>query len=263
MQNSCFGVVGSRNDSLNGRNFTRKISAKINEAGYTIVSGMAIGIDRAAHEGSLDAPNGTIAVLGCGVDVVYPYENHDLYGEILEKGLIISEYAPKTQAKNTYFPQRNRIISGISEALLVVEAGEKSGSLITADFAKKQGKKIFAVPSSPLDERAGGCNRLIQNGAVLVQNVKDILDRIDPMTKRLVLNEVEEEIEVPPLKYDGRKLKTARQVVLQNLSVIPTDVDCLITETHLPPNEVNAVLVELELAGRLERHYPNRVSLIK
>ena len=264
LENRFFGIVGSRNASLNGRNFTRKISAQINEAGYTVVSGMAIGIDRAAHEGSLDAPNGTIAVLGCGVDVVYPYENHDLYEQIVQKGVIISEYPLQTQAKNTYFPQRNRIISGISEGLLVVEAGEKSGSLITADFARKQKKKIFAVPSSPLDERAGGCNRLIQNGAVLVQDVQDILRWMNPKEDKLLLKESTKEIPIPPLdEYVGPKLETARQIVLRNLSVIPTDMDRLITDLHLPPNEVNAVLAELELAGRLEYHYPNRVSLVK
>lgn len=259
-----FGIVGSRNASLNGRNFTRKISFQLNEAGYTIVSGMAIGIDRAAHEGSLDAPNGTVAVLGCGVDVVYPYENQDLYNQILEKGLIVSEYPLQTQAKNTYFPQRNRIISGLSKGLLVVEAGEKSGSLITAEFALKQGKKIFAVPSSPLDERASGCNRLIQQGAVLVQKVDDILNEMARIKDDTLLKEASREIKDVPLeRYAGQKLNTARQLVLENLSVIPTDVDRLIEDTHLPPNEVNAVLVELELAGRLEYHFPNRIALIK
>lgn len=173
LNTSCLGIVGARNASANGRSLTRKIAADMGAAGWVVASGMARGIDTEAHKGALTT--GTIAVLAGGIDHVYPKENQSLYDAIKKSGALISECAPGTVPKAGHFPRRNRIISGLSWGVLVVEATKRSGSLITARMALEQGREIFAVPGWPSDPRAGGPNTLLRSGAVLTESAEDIL----------------------------------------------------------------------------------------
>ena len=260
--------VGARNASLNGKNLTRKMAFDCVEKGVSIVSGMALGIDGAAHEGALSATNekaGTIAVLGCGVDVIYPMENKELYASLKEKGCIISEFPLQMRPSASNFPRRNRLISGLSLATLVVEAKEKSGSLITAEFAQEQGRLVMAVPGSPADDRSVVPNALIKSGAVLVQNSQDIINAIRPLlTKQdtFCLSEnKKEEIQTYRLP-DFEDINQARPIVLSALSTVPTSEDELCQQLDLPSTIVSVVLLELELAGRIERHALGRVSMV-
>ena len=170
----CVGIVGARNASANGRRLAQRLASDIAEAGFVVASGMARGIDTAAHLGTL--PRATVAVLAGGVDVVYPPENAALYAEIRRHGAVISEVPLGTQPQARHFPRRNRLISGLALGVVVVEAAKRSGSLITARCAADQGREVFAVPGSPLDPRAGGCNRLIRDGATLIESAADVLD---------------------------------------------------------------------------------------
>ncbi len=183
----CLGIVGARNSSLNGRKFTQKLARELGEAGQIIVSGLARGIDTAAHEGALKT--GTIAVVAGGIDVVYPRENQKLYEEIIDHGLILAESPLGMQPIARHFPKRNRIVSGLSAGIIVMEATVKSGSLITARMAAEQGRDVYAVPGYPLDPRAQGPNKLIQDGAVLVQNSRDILDKLIDFSGGNTLND--------------------------------------------------------------------------
>lgn len=254
-------IVGARNASLNGRNFARRISAELGQAGLLVVSGMARGLDAAAHEGALDT--GTVAVLGGGVDVVYPRENAALYNELKTRGAIISEVEPGTQPQARHFPPRNRIISGMCRGTLVVEASDKSGSLITARMALDQNRDVFAVPGSPSDPRAQGCNNLIKQGAYLVQTANDILD--------VLSGDLSRTLESPkPLNFrakqnstpDDATIESARLQIQEMLSPSPVTVDELVRNCQFSPSTVSLVLLELELAGRLERHPGNRVALL-
>jgi DNA processing protein len=178
--NSTFGisVVGSRKATDYGKKVAYCISKELSSKGFTVVSGMAKGIDAYAHLGSLDGGSGTAAVLGCGVDVVYPFENKKLMEKIIEKGVLVSEYPPGTKPKASYFPVRNRIISGMCFGTLVVEAEIKSGSLITSNFALEQGREVFAVPGNINSSLSEGCNDLIKQGAKLVMSADDIIEEI-------------------------------------------------------------------------------------
>jgi len=254
-------VVGARNASLNGKNFARKISADLGRAGLLVASGMARGLDAAAHEGAMDT--GTVAVLGGGVDVIYPKENAALYHQLVERGALMSEVPLGTKPQARHFPRRNRIISGLARATVVVEASLKSGSLITARMALEQGREVFAVPGSPNDPRAVGCNKLIKDGANLAQNAEDILEVLNP-----ILNSPLSERK--PLKFkhnsktlpDEGELQKARLLIKEMLSPAPVTVDEIVRSCQFSPATVSLVLLELELAGRLERHPGNRVSLI-
>ena len=170
-------IVGARNASANGRRLARQLAAELGEAKLLVASGLARGIDAAAHEGALET--GTAAVVAGGVDVIYPEENTGLYEEIRSRGVIISEIAAGTVPQARHFPRRNRLISGMARGVLVIEAALRSGSLITARFAADQGRDVFAVPGSPLDPRARGCNNLIRQGAVLVESAADVLDVLE------------------------------------------------------------------------------------
>ncbi len=172
-------IVGARNASALGVKFTQRISADLCQAGLVIASGMARGIDRAAHEAALES--GTVAVVAGGADIIYPPENHALYEEIAERGAIISEMPLGTRPQARHFPRRNRIISGLSRAGVVVEAAERSGSLITAGYALEQGREVFTVPGSPLDPRAKGSNRLLKEGATLTTCADDVINGLQPM----------------------------------------------------------------------------------
>jgi DNA processing protein len=226
-----------------------------------VVSGLARGIDAAAHRGAL--ASGTAAVVAGGVDVVYPEENRALYEDIKESGLVLSEMPPGTEPQARHFPRRNRIISGLSLGVLVVEAAPRSGSLITARLGLEQNREIFAVPGSPLDPRARGCNHLIRQGATLVESAQDVLDVLESMIKTPLEEPDTPEFQpgTPQLPPES-ELEAGRENVLELLGPSPVMVDEVIRQCQLSPAVVNLVLLELELAGRLERHPGNRVALI-
>ena len=250
-------VVGARNASANGRRLARDLSRGLAEAGLVVVSGLARGIDAMAHEGAL--AGGTVAVVAGGADVVYPEENRGLHDRIKAEGLIVAEMSPGTVPQARHFPRRNRIISGLSLGTVVVEAAERSGSLITARFALDQGREVFAVPGSPLDPRARGCNGLIRDGATLVETAGHILEGLGRLSQ---FGEPGPVSPLPdPVKADDGEVDRARQAVLGLLGPSPVAVDELIRQCHMSAPVVLAVLLEAELAGRLDRHSGNQVSL--
>ncbi|WP_425404282.1 DNA-processing protein DprA [Hwanghaeella sp.] len=256
LQSDCIGMVGGRNASVAGKGFARKLAADLGHAGFTIASGMARGIDTAAHEGALET--GTIAVLAGGVDVVFPPENEALHKALVERGAVISEMPPGMQPLARHFPRRNRIISGLSLAVAVIEAKRKSGSLITARRAAEQGRTVFAAPAAPMDVRGTGCNDLIRDGATLVQSADDILQDMPAsfgdrpgQTAGTGLSEIMTSGGDEP---DESEILTAHDQVERGLSSTPVAVDSLIRELRLPAPLVNAVLLEMELAGTLTRH---------
>jgi len=255
------GVVGTRNASINGIRLARMLSEGIGKAGFLIASGMARGIDAAAHEGSLET--GTVAVLGGGVDVVYPKENAALYDKIVAQGAVISEMPLGLVPQARHFPRRNRIISGLARGLLVVEAAQRSGSLITARFALEQNREVFAVPGSPLDPRAQGANDLIRDGAHLVQTADDVTQILNGLFQSH-LNEptAPQTLRNPGALPENAALERARAEIVNLLGPTPTTVDELIRQCQMSPAIVSTVLLELELAGRLERHPGNKVSTI-
>jgi len=253
-------VVGARNASASGVRLARKLAHEIGEAGYVVVSGLARGIDTAAHRGALES--GTVAVIAGGVDMVYPPENQGLYDEIVDRGLALSETAIGTVATARHFPRRNRLISGLSLGVLVVEAAPRSGSLITARMAGEQGREVFAVPGSPLDPRSRGTNGLIRQGAQLTESAEDVVEGLGRMRQSRVggLSEPPE-TNAPTAQTDASEMAGARDSVLALLGPTPVDVDELIRQAELTPPVVITILLELDLAGRLDRHPGNRVSL--
>jgi DNA processing protein len=253
-------IVGARNASANGKRFARDIALQLGQHDFAIVSGLARGIDAAAHEGSLET--GTIGVLATGIDQVYPEENRALHAAIAERGLLIAEQPLGTEPHARNFPRRNRIISGIALGVLVVEAAFKSGSLITARLALEQGREVFAVPGSPLDPRCRGTNDLIRRGAKLTENADDIVSELDPGSATLARRApiaVDEPAAFDPGEGD---LDRARRLVLGQLSPTPVPVDELVRAAGMPAALVAAVLLELTLAGRLDRQAGNRVALL-
>ncbi|MDA0239268.1 MAG: DNA-processing protein DprA [Proteobacteria bacterium] len=254
-------IVGTRNGSINGTRFARRLAGELGECGFTVISGLARGIDAAAHQGALET--GTVAVVAGGVDVIYPKENTALYEEIVRTGVIISEMPPGMVPQARHFPRRNRLISGCAPGVVVVEAAKRSGSLITARMALEQNRDVFAVPGSPLDPRAGGTNHLLRQGAILTESVEDILEvlggpetpRVEP--PQLIINK--EQNSEPS---DLGDLQNARAEIIKILGPTPVTVDELIRECHMSPAVVSTVLLELELSARLERHPGNQISLI-
>jgi DNA processing protein len=231
------------------------------DAALTVVSGMARGIDTAAHEGAINGA--TIAVLAGGVDNIYPKKNTALYEQICQRGLVVSEMPPGTTPQARHFPRRNRIISGLSFGVVVVEAALRSGSLITARRALEQGREVFSVPGSPLDPRCRGTNDLIRNGAILTESVDDILNELDAIQSRHLKEYDEKQFDGRPPQYgDAPDMKNARASIMEALGPSPVPIDGLIRETGISPNLVHAILLEIDLAGRLERHAGQRVSLI-
>jgi DNA processing protein len=222
---------------------------------------MARGIDTAAHRGAL--ATGTVAVVAGGIDVVYPQENAGLYAEIAARGAVISEVPLGVHPQARHFPRRNRLISGLALGVVVVEAGLHSGSLITARMALEQGREVFAVPGSPLDPRARGANHLIRQGAALTESAEDVLDLVDRPIERRADVISRPAIEAPPPSIpDDTGVETARRTIAESLSPTPVTVDEIIRTCQLSPAVVTTVLLEWELAGRLERHPGNKVSLI-
>jgi DNA processing protein len=253
-------IVGARNASANGKRFARDIAMQLGRHDFAIVSGLARGIDGAAHEGSMET--GTIAVLATGIDRVYPEEHRALHEAIAERGLLLAEQPVGTEPLARHFPRRNRIISGIALGVLVVEAAFKSGSLITARLALEQGREVFAVPGSPLDPRCRGTNDLIRRGAKLTESADDIVSELAPGVWRptrpgpVVLDE-------PAAAETGEgELDRARRLVLEQLSPAPVSADEVVRATGMPASLVAAVLLELTLAGRLDRQPGNRVALL-
>jgi len=262
LKQRALAVVGARNASANGRRFAREIAAELGRNGFLVVSGLARGIDAAAHQGAIET--GTLAVVAGGIDVVYPEENRTLYDEIVERGVVMAELPVGTMPQASHFPRRNRIISGASLGVLVVEAALKSGSLITARFALEQGREVFSVPGSPLDPRCRGCNDLIRRGATLVEGVDDVLSALEG---QLSESPAEHQRRTPrsPLT-DGNPTENEtdheRAKILEALGPSPVAVDELVRQCQLSPAIVATVLLELELAGRLERQPGNRVTLL-
>lgn len=261
LDKSAVAMVGARNASINGRNLARKVAADLGRAGLVVASGLARGIDTAAHEGAL--ASGTVAVLAGGVDVVYPPENQRLYDDIVAMGCVVAEMPPGTQPQASHFPRRNRIISGLSLGVVVVEASLKSGSLITARMAADQGREVFAVPGHPADPRAKGPNDLIRHGAVLTESAGDVLAVLNDLLRRPLAEGGRAEFNAAPAAPPGEaELDSARVRVVESLGPSPVTVDSIIRECQLSASVVSLVLLELELAGRLERHPGNQVSLL-
>lgn len=257
----CVGVVGARNASIVGRKMAEKLSRDLADAGFTVVSGMARGIDTAAHLGAISG--GTAAVVAGGVDVIYPPENEGLYRDLCQRGMVLAESPLGTEPQARHFPRRNRLISGLSLGVLVVEAALKSGSLITARFALEQGRDVFAVPGSPMDPRAQGCNRLIKEGAALVENVDDIIGHLRAAVRSPLSEPPSDHFRpINPAAEDEHELSKARRLVIECLCPSPVLIDEVIRGCQLSAGVVMIVLLELELAGRLQRHPGGQVSLI-
>ncbi|WP_313104737.1 DNA-processing protein DprA [Brevundimonas sp.] len=237
------GVVGARIASAGGQRIARGLSQQLGEAGHVVVSGLARGIDAAAHLGAL--PTGTVAVLGGGVDDIYPSENADLYRQIVERGCIVSESPVGARAQARDFPRRNRIISGLSRGVIVVEAEIRSGSLITARLANEQGRDVFAVPGSPLDPRSKGPNELLRQGAILCEGLEDV-ERAFTTLRTLREPPVDSPFDGAPDVLDDALIEQVAAL----LSPTPTPRDELARALNLPIGLVAAALLELNLAGR-------------
>jgi DNA processing protein len=235
-------VVGTRRATVYGKEAARNIARELARAGVTVVSGMARGIDAIAHTAALDAGGRTIAVLGSGVDVVYPAENRRLMGRAIEQGAVLSEYALGTPPEASNFPPRNRIISGLAQGVVIVEAAERSGALITADYAVEQGRDVFAVPGNMFNRNSVGCNRLIQQGAKLVLSVDDILEELN---LTMVAQQLELQAVVPENETESQ--------VLGFLSGDPLHVDEIVRQTALPVSEVSSTLALMELKGMVRQ----------
>ncbi|HHN67682.1 MAG TPA: DNA-protecting protein DprA [Thermopetrobacter sp.] len=243
-------IVGARNASLAGLNMARRLAAEIGAEGYGIVSGLARGIDTAAHEAALDT--GTIAVLAGGIDHVYPRENARLMQAIGERGLLITEMTPGTTPQAKHFPRRNRLVAGMSLGTLVVEAAVRSGSLITARLAGEFGREVFAVPGHPSDPRSGGVNRLIRHGACLVRHAEDVLRELPALAARTPPEaRLFDETEPPPADVEPPADLHGR--LLSLIGAQEADLDILIREVDTPAAVVVAALMELELAGQVAR----------
>lgn len=238
-------IVGARKASPYGKNVAESLAKDLAKAGVTIISGAARGIDTASHRGALDAKGKTIAVLGCGVDIVYPAENRSLFCEIVDKGgAIVSEFAPGTAPLAKNFPARNRIISGLSNGVVVVEAAVKSGSLITAEFALSEGRDVFAVPGSVFSPLSGGCHTLIKQGAKLIEDAKDILN--------------EYTIQYRLKKEDVLQLSEEEKLVYQTLSEDrPLTIEDIILRTRSSASHIAFVILQLELRGLVKECAPH------
>lgn len=296
LQRPCIALVGARHASANGRKIAQDMARELAAAGCVVVSGLARGIDSAAHAGALQAldqdaastdaahpnaisPGGTIAVIAGGIDILYPPENGALFDRIGTDGLVIAELPPGTEPLARYFPRRNRIIAGLSAGVVVVEAALKSGTLITARLALEQGREVMAVPGSPLDPRCRGSNQLIRDGALLVEEASQVLEALGsglsagpparlaaPAGDRVNISAGSQTALAPAPQALERTTENdeerARRAVLSQLGPSPVGVDELRRQCQCSGPVLGLVLLELDLAGRLERHPGNRVSLI-
>jgi DNA processing protein len=250
-------IVGARNASAAACRFARGLALELGREGVTVVSGLARGIDSAAHDGSLES--GTVAVIAGGLDVYYPPENEARQKDIAQHGLLIAEMPPGTEPRARHFPYRNRIIAGLAAGTVVVEAAPQSGSLITARLAAEASREVMAVPGSPLDARAQGCNQLIRDGATLIQSAADVLECISNLHGKLASPMTSEFRPAPA------SIECEPDIVLlieQLLGPSPVPVDEIVRLSGAEPGAVQLALLELDLAGRLDRHAGNKVSLI-
>ena len=254
----CVAIVGARNASAAAVKLARDFSGGLAEAGFTVVSGLARGIDGAAHQGAMPS---TIGVIASGIDIAYPPQHADLQERIAQEGLLLAEQVPGTEPRGSHFPSRNRIIAGLAAGTLVVEAAPKSGSLITARLAGEAGREVMAIPGSPLEPRSRGCNQLIREGAVLVQSVEDIAELLSDFdgTPRSSFREAS-----PAFEYaaeDAAMEPASPADIAGLLTNAPVGTDELIRQSGQSAGAVQMALLELEIAGRLVRHAGGRVSL--
>ncbi|HEY7806659.1 MAG TPA: DNA-processing protein DprA [Croceibacterium sp.] len=258
----CVAIVGARNASAAAVKLARDFAAGLAEAGFAVVSGLARGIDGAAHRGALSIPGpATIGVIASGIDIAYPPEHRELQEQVAQQGLLLAEQPPGTEPRGSHFPSRNRIIAGLAAGTLVVEAAPKSGSLITARLSAEAGREVMAIPGSPLEARAQGCNQLIREGAVLVQTPEDVVELLSSFdgTPRSTFREP------VPAGWDAAPEEFADAEpadVAGLLTMAPVGVDELIRQSGATAAEVQMALLELEISGRLQRHAAGRVSLV-
>jgi DNA processing protein len=255
LKRSSIALVGARNASALGQRLARAFAKGLGAEDQVVVSGLARGIDAAAHDAACET--GTIAVVAGGVDVIYPMENAALYKRIAKEGLIVSEQPPGMQPQARHFPRRNRLISGLSRAVVVVEAAVKSGSLLTARDAADQGREVMAAPGHPFDGRASGCNQLLRDGATLVRNADDILMALGPDAPP----RAPEETGPPPQPSVLPSGDELRGRILAHLGAAPLPEDQVIRALGLPAAAVNAALVELEMTGQITRAAGGLLSL--
>lgn len=254
-------IVGSRHPTPQGADNAFQFAAALSEAGMVVVSGLAQGIDGAAHEGALSGPSGTVAIVGTGLDRVYPRQHHALAGRIATEGLMLSEHVLGTPPLAPHFPQRNRLIAGLGRGTLVVEAALQSGSLITARLAAEAGREVMAIPGSPLDSRSHGCNQLIRDGAILVQRPEDVVELLLGFTGQ-PRSSFREQAPVYGGTFEDGSGADGSADIAGLLTLAPVGVDELIRQSGASAGAVQMALLELELAGRLQRHAAGRVSLI-
>lgn len=267
-------VVGARNASIHGKQFGRRIAQNLGENGLVIVSGLARGIDGAAHEGGLET--GSLAVLAGGLDIVYPPENEPLYAQLKEQGGILSEMPLGTAIEPALFPRRNRIIAGLSDGVILIEAAAHSGTLITAQYAIDTGKEVFAVPGFPSDPRSYGCNQLLKHGATLTESANDVLSSLTRAlpqllqvlkpdrnhnqcgeTGKAVLKTTEAEVAFGTLEGDA----SLKDIILQEMSPLPVSIETLFQSLNCSLPHLLNLLTELESEGKISRHANNDISL--
>ena len=264
-------IVGARNASAHGRMIARTLAKELGEAGLVVVSGLARGIDTAAHEGAIAAGGQTVAAIASGVDIAYPPENQGLMAEIAATGAVVSERPLGAAPQARHFPRRNRVIAGLSQGVVVVEAAPQSGSLITARLAAEQGREVMAVPGSPMDPRHRGTNRLLRDGATLVESAQDVCAALGlgarvPTVRARASSPTRPSSRAraaPPSAPLSPEPPPGDLIVRlqERLGVEPLLVDELIRQCHATSSEVQQALLELELEGRIERHPGNRVAL--
>jgi DNA processing protein len=270
LQKNSIAIVGPRNPSLNAILFAKKISSDLAKYGIVVVSGLARGVDSAAHEMAVDFA--TIAVIGCGINRIYPKENQKLYQKIANQGLIISEIAFDGEPLAVNFPQRNRIISGLSMGVVIVEASLKSGTLITANCAAKQGRELFVVPGSPFDPRCSGANKLIKEGAKLIENIDDIIEDLanlkmqfnlddDLETSEFSEDQATSDLDSININYDDNITKT-QSAILEKLDFAPVLIEELILELKIPTKLINSAIIALELSDKIQTS-SGKISLKK
>jgi DNA processing protein len=253
-------IVGSRRPTHWGKDLAYKLAYELTKLGFVIVSGLARGIDTAAHKGALAANGNTIGVLGCGIDVVYPPENKSLFDEIVEKGAIITEFPCSTPPLAENFPRRNRIISGLTLGTVVVEAGEGSGALITANHALEQGREVFAVPGFPNHPLSRGTNMLIKEGAKLTEKVDDIIEELESLLQ--TFSKREEKEEVGEIKSEEVKIDKKEELILAQLDKnLPLHIDILAQKVGMSIEEISVILLQLELKGKVKQLFGKRYTL--
>ena len=257
LSSSSVAMVGARNASAGACRFARELAYQLGQMDITVVSGLARGIDTAAHTGSL--ASGTVAVIAGGIDNIYPPENRALQDAIAERGLLIAEQPPGTEPRARHFPYRNRIIAGLSAGTVVVEAAPKSGSLITARLAAEAGREVMAIPGSPLDPRSRGCNQLIREGANLVQNAAEVAEIIRPLDVRMT--PVAPRLVEAPMQQADDSYDRERDAIIDLMGMTYVSIDELVRQSGCSQAAVQMVLLEMELAGKLERGAGGRVRM--